>query len=84
MFPIVEGVIDARMLGGQLIGTIVTGLFLSISMTSGGAAWDNAKQLIEEGRSGGKGSAAHTVRPQSPGIPSATRTRTLPARRSTR
>jgi K(+)-stimulated pyrophosphate-energized sodium pump len=60
-FPIIVGVINARMLGGLLIGTIVTGLFLAIAMTSGGGAWDNAKKLIEDGLYGGKGSEAHAA-----------------------
>jgi K(+)-stimulated pyrophosphate-energized sodium pump len=60
-FPIIVGIINARMLGGLLIGTIVTGLFLAIAMTSGGGAWDNAKKLIEDGAYGGKGSEAHAA-----------------------
>jgi K(+)-stimulated pyrophosphate-energized sodium pump len=60
-FPIVVGIISVKMLGGLLIGTIVTGLFLAISMTSGGGAWDNAKKSIEDGAYGGKGSEAHAA-----------------------
>ena len=61
VFPIVVGVINWQMLGGLLIGTIVTGLFLAIAMTAGGGAWDNAKKLIEDGLYGGKGSEAHAA-----------------------
>jgi K(+)-stimulated pyrophosphate-energized sodium pump len=59
--PIIVGVISAKMLGGLLIGTIITGLFLAIAMTAGGGAWDNAKKLIEDGEHGGKGSEAHAA-----------------------
>src|SRR6516164_7594342 len=59
IFVVVAACLGPLVLGGLLVGTIVTGLFLAISMTSGGDAWDNAKQFIEEGNLGGKGSPAH-------------------------
>jgi K(+)-stimulated pyrophosphate-energized sodium pump len=61
VIPITVGIISVEMLGGLLIGTIVTGLFLAIAMTSGGGAWDNAKKTIEDGLYGGKGSDAHAA-----------------------
>jgi K(+)-stimulated pyrophosphate-energized sodium pump len=58
---LVAGFLGAKALGAVLVGTIVTGLFIGISLTSSGGAWDNAKKFIEEGNYGGKGSPAHAA-----------------------
>src|ERR1700689_694232 len=61
VFTVIVGIISEQALGGLLIGVIVVGLFMAVSMTAGGGAWDNAKKLIEDGEYGGKGSEAHAA-----------------------
>src|SRR3954462_12584792 len=61
LIPLIVGLISYKALGGLLIGVIIVGFFMAVSMTSGGGAWDNAKKQIEDGEFGGKGSEAHAA-----------------------